>query len=182
MHQDMKGGHMTSTYVLVNEGCGSFLNPPGDAEHSYSVYEYRQGYKEAQGISSLRGALTDTDVPEELKEQIRELMKANPPDVKNEAWIRSVYNYFRGGYTKDASIRNVNDRENVYFVSEYNEPIVAISHAVENAHLSLGYLYIKEWDSTHEVRRELLLRNWKEVPAIPGEAWAQRPKKELEGK
>lgn len=168
------------TYVLVNGGQGGFLNPPGDLEHRLHIAMSRTGVIGSNSDTmSLRAVFADwaSYIPQEVKDAVKKLLDENPGDVKDEVWIRSVYNYFQNGYTKNPAIRNVNDRENVYFTSRSQEPLFYITHAQENKEKHLGYLYIKQWDADHTPRMDLILRNWQETPAIDGEMWAQRPKK-----
>jgi hypothetical protein len=173
------------TYVLVNGGMGGFLNPPGDLEHIAHIAMSRYGVPGPNSDTiSLRGVFADwaSYIPQEVKDAVAKLLSENPGDCKDEAWIRSIYNYFQNGYSKDGVNRNVNDRENVYFVNPVKHPIVAISLASEAAEKSLAYLFIREFDPEHTPRKELLFRNWYELPAIDGEMWAKRPQpKQTEG-
>jgi hypothetical protein len=164
-------------YLIVGGGQGGFLNPPGDVEHDWHLSESEYGRHGPNSDSmSLRYALKADYIPEDVKQYVREFIETHKrADVKNEAWIRSVYNYFQNAYSKDGVNRDLSDRENIYFVNPVKHPIVAVSLASEAAEKSLAYLFIREFDPEHMPRKELLLRNWDELPAIDGEMWAKRP-------
>lgn len=171
------------TYTLINEGQGGFLNPPGDLEHFMCVASSRSGVIGPNSDRiSLRGCFADwaTYIPQEVKDAVKQRLDANPGDCKDEFWIRGVYNYFRSMYTKDAAIRNVNDRENVYSYIAHDYPLLVEAHARENAERHLGYLFVKQFDPEATPRMDLILRNWKETPPYKGEPWAPQPKQQTE--
>ena len=90
-------------FRIVNSGMGGFLNPPGDAEHDWSVETFG---RDGKGGASLRYALKSNYTPENIKQQIRDLIAANPPQLTEE-WVRDCYKYFRNCYSLDGQSREI---------------------------------------------------------------------------
>lgn len=93
-------------YRLGRKGQGGFLNPPGHPEHDWSVElgsgRGRDPY--GRGSMSLTHALKQSDVDDETKKRIQDLLdrweKSKPSlsDPKIQDWVRQVMGYFKGGY------------------------------------------------------------------------------------
>jgi len=89
-------------FRIVNSGMGGLLNPPGDAEHNWSIQTFgRHGNGDEY---SLRYALKSDYIPEHIKQQIRDLFAANPPQLTEE-WVRDCYKYFKNCYSPDGKQR-----------------------------------------------------------------------------
>lgn len=84
---------------ILNSGMGGFLNPPGHAEHNWSIGD-------GNGSASLTYALTQPWVSDELKRAIRALLLTNPGTFTPE-WEANCYAYFRNCYSPDGVQRNV---------------------------------------------------------------------------
>ncbi|MEK5036158.1 hypothetical protein MKY96_32435, partial [Paenibacillus sp. FSL R7-0302] len=120
-------------FVIVNSGAAGFLNPPGHAEHNYSVRELSRNNKEISS-ESLSSALINDSIPEDIKNRAKMLLERFPGDFTEE-WEHSVYNYFRCAYSPDGVNRNVND---CFFQKDGNP-----EH-------HLGYLFIKSFYPDYE--------------------------------
>lgn len=169
-------------YVLVNGGQGGFLNPPGDMEHIAHIAMSQYGAIGPNSDTiSLRGALESwaTYIPQEVKDAVTKLLNENPGNPKDEAWIRTVYNYFHDCYSLDGIDRDASKCE---VINEAKQPLLYASLSFENRARHLGYLYVKQFDPEHYPRMSLILRDWEKVPSIDGEQWARRPKKQVEDK
>ncbi len=91
---------MKTEFVIVREGMGGFVNPPGHAEHSYSVREFNvHGSRREYSSMSLAYAAGDETpwVPEHIKERCRRLLQKHPGEYIEE-WERTVYSYFKTCY------------------------------------------------------------------------------------
>lgn len=132
----------SSNYYLVNDGAGGFLNPPNDAEHSFSIQEFRGGDK--MRICSLRYASEDNYLPRQVKAAAVRCIKAHKGNVNDENWIASVYNYFRNCYSPDGINRSLSDC------------IVATELSKYPPEWHLAYLFIKQFDPEHTPRLDLI--------------------------
>jgi hypothetical protein len=130
-----------SNYYLVDKGACGFLNPPGHAEHNYSIVENRGGHD--VGFMSLGYAVKEGYLPAPVKREAQRKLDAMPGDAKDEAWIASVYNYFRHCYSPDGIDRDV------------NKMIISQMHTLLPEH-HLGYLFIKQFDLDHTPRLDLI--------------------------
>lgn len=130
-------------FEIVREGMGGFLNPPNDAEHTFSLVAKRRGREIA--AYSLREALKANEVPEDVKERIRALLDEHKP-VFTEEWEHSVYNYFRNCYSPDGINRNVSDC------------IVDPENRQPKEH-HLAYLFIKQFFPDYQPNEYLILNN-----------------------
>lgn len=128
-----------SNYYLVNDGAGGFLNPPGQAEHNYSVQEYRGGH--AVGFMSLSYAAESDYLPSKVKLVARRKLESAQGNPTDEAWIQSVYNYFRNCYSPDGINHNAGDC------------LIGKDYPAEN---HLAYLFIKQYDPEHTPRLDLI--------------------------
>jgi hypothetical protein len=135
-----------SRFYLVDSGMGGAFNPPGHAEHFFSIHEQGNG----EGYYSLTSAIEKKWMPEEVKRVSREALKLNPGDVTSEAWIRQVYTHFRHCYSKDGSNRNVTD---CLVYSKWNGN--ADEEKNENPERHLGCLFVKKFDPSHKPRTDL---------------------------
>ncbi len=135
-------------YYLVNRGMGGFLNPPNDAEHNFSIEE------NSNGSYSLRGILDCDYIPQKVKEIAQKVLNENQANIKDEDWIKHVYSYFNHSYSKDGIERNAsncicfgkfwdNKNEEKEYPAEYH----------------LGYMFIKTFDPSHEIRLDLMNRS-----------------------
>jgi hypothetical protein len=131
-------------FVIKREGQGGFLNPPNDAEHIYCVMEKYLNGREC-GSMSLRYSLTDSDVPEEIKEKVRTLLNENK-DTLTEEWEHSCYNYFRNCYSPDGIDRNVTN-----CLSDKTNSLPSHNH--------LAYLHIKSFFPNYEPNEFLIVNN-----------------------
>ncbi len=97
-----------TTYIIVLEGMGNAFNPPGHAEHNYSLKEIERGRE--VGFSSLSYAAgpETTWVPQDVKERCRKLLADNPGNF-TDAWERECYAYWRNCYSPDGIDRNVSN-------------------------------------------------------------------------
>jgi len=101
-------------YIIKHDGQGSggFLAPPGHPFHEYTVVGYWGGrVKPVNGpdlIASLDYLIEDEDrdVPAGIKAQAKRIMDSAELAC-SEAWVRSVYGYFRHSYSPDGKDRNV---------------------------------------------------------------------------
>jgi len=113
--------------VRTRQGMGGFLAPPGHPDHVYEV----RGYwprgdravniarrREADSYGSLSGAVeNDRDMyPDSVVRQAQAIMD-RAELACSEAWVRSVYGYFRNSYSPDGVDRNVS---NMISASEYH--------------------------------------------------------------
>lgn len=102
---------MKTRYTIVHEGMGGFLNPPGHAEHSYSVREYNvHGPRREHGSSSLSYAAANAEAwghPGIARAAARKL--AEMPGTFTPEWEREVYAYFRNCYAPDGKTRAVSE-------------------------------------------------------------------------
>ncbi|WP_422661608.1 hypothetical protein ACK8P5_26155 (plasmid) [Paenibacillus sp. EC2-1] len=100
---------MMRTYKVVRSGLGGMLNPPGHAEHNFSVSD---GYGSRMALTS---ALNDDRIPDEFKDQVRLLLLMHEGTFTEE-WEHTCYNYFRNCYSPDGVNRDVSccliDRSN----------------------------------------------------------------------
>jgi hypothetical protein len=104
--------------VRDGQGQGGFLAPPGHPDHFYVVRSYyaRPGAtrisissrREADGYSSLSSVLENEygQYPESAVRSAQRIMDAAELTC-SEAWVRSVYGYFRNSYSPDGEDRNV---------------------------------------------------------------------------
>src|SRR6185437_11957576 len=89
-------------------GSGSFMCPPGHPNHFYSI-------KEGTGPNGFHAAFDYAFTPEgraELPESLvkrAEVIMAEADLTCSEAWVRSVYGYFRNSYSPDGTDRNVSN-------------------------------------------------------------------------
>lgn len=134
---------------ICTGGMGSLLNPPGEAESKFHV-------EVGDWFYSLRGALESRYTPSVVKQEIKKILKENRGDVKNEDWIRYVYMYYRGAYTKDPNDLNVNSSNCVMLGPRWNTTIEdLIAMGITPKH-HLGYLRVKSFNPRHRVRMDLL--------------------------
>lgn len=139
-------------WVLVNSGMGGFLNPPGDAEHSWSVAEYRGSRSSNyESMMSLRGALDCDWVPSEVQCVARQKIAEASPQCTEE-WLQSVYRHFRNCYSPDGENRNAGDCI-VYTMNPRH------AHETNNAQpyeRSLAVLFVQKFFPDHEARMDLI--------------------------
>ena len=100
---------MKTRYVIVNEGMGGFLNPPGHAEHAYSVREYNvHGPEREQSSISLSYAAQhaiEWGHPGIARAAASKL--AEQPGTFTPEWDRECYAYFANCYAPDGVTRDV---------------------------------------------------------------------------
>lgn len=102
---------MKTRYVIVNKGMGGFLNPPGHAEHNFSVREY-DVHGQEEGSSSLSYAAqhaAEWGHPGIARAAQRKL--AAHPGTFTSEWEREVYAYFANCYSPDGQERNASKCE-----------------------------------------------------------------------
>ena len=131
-----------SNYYLVSDGQGGFLNPPGDSEHSFSIQEFRGSHN--VGSCSLRYAIECDWYPLQVKHAARQCINKHKGNTQDETWIASVYNYFRKCYSPDGINRNVSDC------------IITTEFSKYPPEWHLAYLFIKQFDSEHAPRLDLI--------------------------
>lgn len=125
---------------IVNSGMGGFLNPPNDAEHTWSVQD---GYGSNAGFIALRYALTCDWITEATKIEVRRKLEDNPP-VWSAEWEQQVYAYFRNCYSPDGIERNVG--RCVVIKGEESKP----------AEWHLGFMLIREFFPSAKPNLELI--------------------------
>lgn len=127
-------------------GSGSFLCPPGHPALTHSLYGWnskavatRYGTSKASYIGSVESALEPDAWPEmaAIVGEVQRLFDAATL-VCSEAWVRSVYGYFRNSYSPDG------DRS------------VARSVRSGPPELHLGFLCVREYFPGHEPRLDLI--------------------------
>jgi hypothetical protein len=105
--------------VRTGQGMGGFLAPPGHPEHFYEV----RGYwprgdravtvslrREADSYGSLSNAIENErdQYPAHVVAQAQRIMD-RAELACSEAWVRSVYGYFRNSYSPDGADRNASN-------------------------------------------------------------------------
>jgi hypothetical protein len=99
-------------YRIIEDGkgCGGFLCPPGHPNHKYVVHEFATPRsRNPIGIMSLESIIdADSGATLTQRAQAARLLKSAPL-VCSEAWVRSVYGYFRSMYSPDGVNRKVAD-------------------------------------------------------------------------
>ena len=133
-----------SNFYLRQSGMGGFLNPPGNAEHLYSISEERGGHE--VGSYSLGAAAQSDWLPATVRMRAQRKLEQRPGE-SSEQWIQSVYNYFRGCYSPDGIDRNASKCI-----------IPKGDHAMPNE-WHLAVLHIRQWFPDHEVRVDLIANN-----------------------
>lgn len=103
--------------VRTGQGMGGFMAPPGHPDHFYEV----RGYwprgdravnvarrREADSCSSVSSVVADeySEYPEHVKDRAKKILDSAELTC-SEAWVRSVYGYFRNSYSPDGTDRNV---------------------------------------------------------------------------
>lgn len=131
-------------YEIVRDGIGGFLNPPNDAEHTFSLVAKDKLGREVASYS-LRAALEANEVPEDMKNHIRALLDECKP-VFTEEWEHSVYNYYRNCYSPDGINRNASDC------------IIDPTNRRPREH-HLAYLFIKQFFPDYQPNDYLILNN-----------------------
>lgn len=129
-----------SCFYLQQEGMGCFLNPPGDAEHKYSIIEERGGH--AVGFYSLRSAIKETWIPNRVNLLANRLIKKCHP-VPDPLWIAEVYNYFENCYAPDDLDQSISN-----CIVDPMNTLPAERH--------LAVLHIREWFPDYPIRYEFL--------------------------
>lgn len=129
-------------YVNYNDGMGGFLNPPHDAEHSFSIREERGGHD--IGHYSLRSAIEQKAFPSQVKARAKYIIKSCWKSVSPDPlWVAGVYNYFHNCYAPENYDRNVSN-----CIIDNTNSLPAERH--------LAVLYIKEWFSDYPIRYEFI--------------------------
>jgi hypothetical protein len=185
--------------VRTGKGMGGFLAPPGHPDHFYEMREYYPrgnrtvnigNRREADGYSSLSGVLEDErgEYPASIKRQAQRIMD-DAELICSEAWVRSVYGYFRDSYSPDGTDRNVSnaistsklhcqcgadfynrrgldhhlaDKETGFRFSHYEIPKPLLP-----AERHLGYLCVRSYFPDHQPRTDLI--------ADPGTGYGSYP-------
>lgn len=155
-----------SNYYLVNDGMGGFLNPPNHPEHDYSIIECRGGHE--VGSMSLSYASTCEYLPGAVRGTAKGILKRWNSQEPDPAWLDSVYNYFRHGYSIDGIRNNVNDKDNIIFYGKFWNNAEQEQNA-DPTH-SLAYLYVKEFYPNHAPDLDRLAHN------CNGGSWSTEPK------
>jgi len=132
-----------SNYYLVNDGMGGFLNPPGHPEHAYSIQEFSKGHE--VGSYSLSAAMSESWMPSKVQIKAKWILKRWNAGAPDEAWLATVYNYFRHCYSKDGNNRNVNDC--VTYGKFWDN---AEQEENEDPTHHLGYLFVKQFYPDHK--------------------------------
>lgn len=123
---------------IANLGMGGFLNPPNDAEHTFS---YQEGpRRDPFTMMSLRSALKESWVDETIKSKIRRLLIEHAPQFTAE-WEQQVYAYFKHCYSPGNGNRNFSN----YVIATTGDPL-----------MHLGYLHIKEFFPLYEPNLALI--------------------------
>jgi hypothetical protein len=173
--------------VRTRQGMGGFMAPPGHPDHFYEVRGYwPRGNRavniarrrEADSCSSLSGTLKDEfgDVPASVKAQAQRIMDRAEMTC-SEAWVRSVYGYFRNSYSPDGTDRNVsnaistskvhcrcgedfwNQRGLNAHLDKFAEDIhnhYQVTKTMPPAEHHLGYLCVRSYFPDHAPRLDLI--------------------------
>ena len=132
----------SSSFYMTHESMGSFLNPPGDAEHHFSIREERGG--SIVGMYSLRGVINESWIPNSVKSHARAMINSYKKElVPTPEWIASVYNYFRNCYAHENLDRSASN-----CIVDKTNSLPAERH--------LAVLHIKEWFPDYPIRYEFL--------------------------
>lgn len=101
---------MTRTFKInTTSGSSGFLCPPGHYNHTHSLEEFSSPRgRTVQGISSLDYVDNEhADASPYIVEAVNKIREASRKNwVASEAWIRSVYGYFRNSYSPDGKTRD----------------------------------------------------------------------------
>lgn len=137
-------------YLQSGQGAGGFLNPPQHAAHTYSVIEKRSGHE--VGFYSLESATKEEWMPHAVKIKAAHLLKQYP-GVVTEEWIISVYKHLNHCYSPDGTERSAS--KSICYGKFWDN---ADQEKNVDPETHLGYLYVKEFDSTHAPRLDLMER------------------------
>lgn len=93
---------MTHVVIVDGQGMGGFLAPPGDPTHRYAVREMSSNRRNAREIGSyaLDSATRADWLPGHVRTRVAEIING-AERVESERWVRYVYGYFRGMWTRD---------------------------------------------------------------------------------
>lgn len=83
------------------------MNPPGHAEHKWSVQD---GMGRSVGFMSLSYCLTASYTPQYIKDAAAKLLADNP-GTYTEEWEKSCYAYWRNCYSPDGVDRVISNLE-----------------------------------------------------------------------
>lgn len=97
-------------YKILPGGAGGFMDPPGHPHHTHHLEGFETPRKRnAFYHGSLSGALADDfDGSDYVKDRVRRMMDGATL-VESEAWVRSVYGYFRSMYLPESGSANASD-------------------------------------------------------------------------
>lgn len=131
----MSGKKDEWTYRIVRDSMGSFLDPPGSPQHTFSVRGWYGVFatRDADFHGSLWSALDDEYCPESVKERIRDLFKSAELRA-SDAWLDQVYGYFKNCYAPEDGDRDV---QRAIILKPDDEPLPPERH--------LAYLHVKQW-------------------------------------
>ena len=99
--------------IIVNEGMGGFLNPPGHPEHYYSVEFNLRRRKENRNACSLtyaayEASFLDDSIRKKAKKILDDWKTTRPslstPEIQD--WIHQVLGYFKNCYSPDGVTRD----------------------------------------------------------------------------
>ena len=147
---------MHTKFIVVcgkDKGMGGFMNPPGHAEHTYSVIEVNvSGPNREQGSMSLSYAASDETplVPAHVKADCKRILAAHPGEY-TDAWERRCYPYWKNCY-RDAErleygkpgtlifpvpyykLKPLMKQNTVGQIGQYSEEYLATQNAERTAH------------------------------------------------
>lgn len=147
---------MTRYYKIVEgEGASGHLCPPGHYNHRYSLYEYNSPRSRSEtGIGNLdQLRRPEADALPIVLAQAKKIFAATEL-IESEAWIRSVYGYFKSRYAPKSGTRDVS--------KAVSDPTNSIS---PERHLAV--LCIREYFPDHEPRIDLIMNPGKGYGAWP---------------
>lgn len=85
-----------------DSGSGGFMDPPGHAHHTYSVYVWEGRRRPPDTIMSVQSAAESDWLPESARKRAQEMLSSHTA-TPSELWIRNVYGYFRNMYLPEGA-------------------------------------------------------------------------------
>lgn len=152
------------TYKIRQDmhGMGGFMCPPGYANHTYTLEEYTgpRGRK-VIGLSSIEYALNpEAQASPAIQAQARRILESSKL-TESEAWVRSVYGYFRNMYVPENGSRNASD-----LIHDPKHEIAPARHA--------AVACIREYFPAHTPRLDLIADPGKGYGSWPCEKCGER--------
>lgn len=150
---------MARKYEIVEgTGWGTFLRPPGHPDLHHKLIKPRS---RSESVYNLDYALTDeANADPVLREEVRRIIDSAVL-VESEAWVRSVYGYFKNMYAPESGDRNVSNA-----VSDPTNSLPPERH--------LAVLCVREYFPDHKPRTDLISDPGKGYGAWPCDKCGER--------